>query len=162
MNRLTRGIVTIASNTRFSVLNMAQRNASNRFMASVATVEKSEVPSGDGDRLVVQDAGGNPILVAKVGTQLFAVENNCPHMNKSFEKGKIFSEGTEPEIRCAFHNSRFNLKTGMCTKWVTGALGYDNKLIGGVAQKIGGEKRDLKAYKVIENDDGSLTVDDGV
>lgn len=133
-----------------------------RFLASVATVEKAKVPSRDGDRLVVTDEmAGNPILVAKVGDAFYAVENNCPHMNVSLERGNIYSDTTdEPEIRCAYHNSRFGLKTGTCTKWVTGAMGFESKLVGGVVQKIGGNKRDLKAYQVTENDDGSLTIDD--
>ena len=134
-----------------------------RFSAVVATVPKEQVPKKDEDRVIVQDSEtGDPILVALVNGQFYAVEGNCPHMNKSLEKGKIvFPElSHDPEIRCLFHNTRFNLKSGACTKWVTGAFGFNNSVVGGLAQKVGGEKRDLRSYKVISNseDGGSLTI----
>lgn len=143
--------------------NLRMPHSSCRFFATVATVEKAKVPAAEGDRLIVNDPEGNPIFLAKVGGKFYAIENECPHMEKSFEKSRIITErDDEPEIQCAFHNSRFSLKTGMCTKWVTGALGFDNKLISGVAQKLGGEKRDVRAYRVVENENGSLTIDNDV
>ena len=134
-------------------------STSRGFAAAVATVSKDQVPPADQDRVVVNDAQGNPILVAKVHDTFYAVEATCPHMNKSMEKGKILTDQPDgPEIRCRFHNSRFSLKTGKCTQWVTGAFGVDSSVVGGLAQKVGGEKRNVRAFQVIANEDGSLTI----
>lgn len=139
--------------------------ATPRLFASVATVPKDKAPRKDGDRIVLEEDGAGkpirePILVAKVNGIFYALDATCPHMKKSMEKGKIFTDkGPEPEIRCRIHNTRFNMKTGVCTQWVTGLLGYENNMVGGLAQKVGGEKQDVQAYRVITNDDGSLTID---
>ena len=102
-----------------------------------------------------------PILVAKVNDSFFAIDATCPHMRKSMEKGKIIEpNGNAPELQCPVHNSRFNLKTGACTQWVTGVLGFESKMVSGLARKVGGERRDVAAYRVIENEDGTLTIDD--
>jgi len=139
---------------------------SKRPLASVASVPKDNVPAKDGARIVVtktQDEN-HPILVAKVGDTLYAFDATCPHMGKSMEKGMILTgdkaAGPDPEIKCRFHNTRFNMKTGVCTKWVTGVFGFDNQLVSGVAQKVGGEKQNITAYQVTTNEDGSLTISD--
>eukprot|EP00977_Amphora_coffeiformis_P020218 scaffold8005_cov275-Amphora_coffeaeformis.AAC.36 len=159
----------------FSVLSKASRGcgfltaSSRRGLAVVATVPKDRVPSQDGDRLVLTDDGmtgkplKDPILLANVSHQYYAIHSICPHMQKSMEKGKIFTDdGPDPILRCRIHNTRFNMRTGRCVKWVTGALGYDNALIGRVAQNVGGEKQDIPAYAVHVNEDGSLTIDDEI
>lgn len=76
------------------------------------------------------------------------------------KKGKIESgpEGV-PEITCSFHNSCFNMQTGACTKWVTGALGVENGLISGIMGKVGSDQSDVKAYTVTENADGTLSIE---
>ena len=136
----------------------------SRAFASVATVPKSLVPVNNDDRVVLEDDGAgqplrDPILVARVQDTYYAIEATCPHMNKPLEKGKLLADvGDNPEIRCPIHNTRFDLKTGACTQWVTGVLGYESKLVGGLARKVGGNQRDLQAYTVKENDDGSLTI----
>lgn len=136
------------------------------FFSSIATIEKQNVPS-IGDKLVVeQDDEGNalkePILVVPVAGHFYAIDATCPHMSKSMERGKVIDDDpSNPQFQCPLHNSRFSLKTGQCTQWVTGALGYDNTVVSSLAQKVGGERRDVKAYRVVENDDGSLTIEDG-
>ena len=143
------------------------RLALRRFFAAVATVPKANVPAAGARFVVEEDKDGNaladPILVAKVDGAFFAIDATCPHMNKSMEKGKILeNNGDAPQIQCPLHNSRFDMKTGACIQWVTGVLGFESKMVSGVARKVGGEKRDIKAYRVIENDDGTLTIDDGL
>ena len=41
---------------------------------------------------------------------------------------------------------------------MTGALGVKNSFVSGLMGKVGGEKQDIKAYSVTENEDGSLTI----
>lgn len=111
-----------------------------------------------------QDNDGNrlkePILVVPVNGTFYAIDATCPHMSKSMENGKVVDDNPDdPQFQCPLHNSRFSLKTGVCTQWVTGALGYDNSVVSSLAQKVGGEKRNITAYRVIENEDGSLTID---
>lgn len=107
-----------------------------RSMAVVATVPKDRVPVNDGDRVLIDATGkADPILLAKVHDKFYAVHSICPHMKKSMEKGKIFTdEGPDPILRCRIHNTRFNMRTGQCVKWVTGVLGYDNAMVGNVAK----------------------------
>lgn len=140
------------------------RLAARHFFSSIATVAKADVPSPGGRFIIEADKDGNvlkdPILVVSVDNAWYAIDATCPHMNKSMEKGSIVNEGGEtPQLQCPIHNSRFSLKTGVCTQWVTGVLGYENKLASGLARKVGGEKQNVTAYNVIENDDGTLTID---
>ena len=76
------------------------------------------------------------------------------------KKGKI-ENGPDgvPEITCNFHNSCFNMQTGACTKWVTGALGMESGLISGIMGKVGSDQSDVKAYTVTENEDGTLSIE---
>lgn len=135
-----------------------------RSLATVATVTKERVPTQNGDRLLIeQNTTGSPILLARVNDHFYAIHNTCPHMNKSMEKGKIFTDqGSDPILRCRIHNTRFNMRTGQCVKWVTGVLGYDNALVGKVASSVGGSKQDIPAYQVVVQEDGSLDIQDSV
>ena len=74
------------------------------------------------------------------------------------KKGKISVQEGKVVLTCSFHNSCFEMKTGKCTKWVTGALGRQNELISGIMSNIGSEQEDINSYHVLEEDNGSLTV----
>jgi hypothetical protein len=50
------------------------------------------------------------------------------------------------------------METGKCKKWVTGALSIENQVISDIMGSLGNEKKDITAYYVLEEDDGSLTV----
>ena len=63
-----------------------------------------------------------------------------------------------PTLTCNFHNSCFEMKSGKCTQWVTGALGNENELIGGIMGSVGSKQKDIVAYSVSEADDGTLIV----
>jgi len=143
------------------------RLVGRHFFATVATVQKADVPSPGGRFVVEEDTEGNalkdPILVMPINDTWYAIDATCPHMGKSMEKGKIVDDDPlNPQLQCPIHNSRFSLKTGVCTQWVTGVLGFDNKVVSGLAQKVGGERRNIKAYIVIQNEDGTLTIEDAV
>ena len=152
---------TVASTTTHA--RWIAATVGRRSLATVATVTADLVPAQNGDRLLItENASGSPILLAKVNDKFYAVHNTCPHMKKGMEKGKIFTdEGPDPILRCRIHNSRFNMRTGECVKWLTGALGYDNALVSRVASKVGGAKQDIPAYAVQVQDDGSLVIEDG-
>ena len=149
-------------------LTTTTTTTTRRALATVATISKDKVPSKDADRLFIEDDGNgaplrDPILVAKVNDQYYAVHNTCPHMQKSMEHGKIFTnDGPDPILRCHIHNTRFNMRTGKCVKWVTGALGCDNAMAGRVASSIGGAQQDIAAFEVHVNEDGSLSIGDQV
>eukprot|EP00978_Attheya_sp_CCMP212_P043228 scaffold278418_cov53-Attheya_sp.AAC.3 len=114
------------------------------LQSSIATV--TEVPP-EGERTIVDDS---------------EVDAKCPYLGLPLKRGKINESGPggDPEIICNFHNSCFNMKTGECNKWVTGVLGFENSFISGVMDNVGSEKKDLKSYQVVENSDGTLTVQD--
>ena len=114
-------------------------------------------PIPEGDREILTGPNG-PILVTKVAGTYYAVDATCPHLGLPMKKGKITVENGEPTLTCSFHNSCFEMKTGKCTKWVTGALGNENEFISGVMSSLGSEQKDIMAYHVSEESDGSLIV----
>ena len=114
-------------------------------------------PIAEGEREIVTGPNG-PILVTKVAGTYYAVDATCPHLNLPMKKGKITVENGQPTLTCSFHNSCFEMKSGKCTKWVTGALGNENEFISGVMSSLGSEQKDITAYQVSEENDGSLTI----
>ena len=112
----------------------------------------------EGEREILDGPNG-PVLVTKVAGNYYAVDATCPHLGLPMKKGKISVDEGTPTLTCNFHNSCFSLETGACTKWVTGALGVKSGLIAGIMGKVGGEQKDIKAYTVTENEDGSLTIE---
>ena len=114
-------------------------------------------PLLEGERQILYGKNG-PILVTRVAGSYYAVDATCPHLNLPMKKGKITVEEGRVVLTCSFHNSCFEMKTGKCKKWVTGALGRQNDLISEIMSSVGSEKKDIKAYLVIEEEDGSLTV----
>lgn len=71
-----------------------------------------------GETKVVQ-AEGRSMLLARVGSQYYAVENRCSHLPLPLSGGKL----EECVITCPFHNSRFDVRTGENLDWVTGVVG---------------------------------------
>lgn len=124
---------------------------------AVHAVTTKDVPA-EGGRSLVEGPNGT-IIVTKSGGTFYAVDAICPHLNLPMKKGKI-DAGADgvPIITCNFHNSCFRMDSGKCTKWVTGALGVENGLLSGIMGNVGGKKSDVKAYKVTQNKDGSLTI----
>mmetsp|Transcript_40637 Transcript_40637/g.63835 ORF Transcript_40637/g.63835 Transcript_40637/m.63835 type:complete len:172 (-) Transcript_40637:202-717(-) len=114
-------------------------------------------PPAEGDRVVV-DGDDGPIVVAKIDGKYYAVDAKCPHLGLPMKQGKIANGPDGPTLTCNFHNSEFNMKSGVCTKWVTGALGFQNDFISGVMSNVGSEKKNVQAYEVVEAEDGSLSI----
>lgn len=65
-----------------------------------------------GKREVVK-VGNRKILVLNHENQLYAVENNCPHLKLPLKSGKI----QDGAIVCSFHRSAFDLNTGEVKSW---------------------------------------------
>jgi nitrite reductase/ring-hydroxylating ferredoxin subunit len=119
-------------------------------------------PPVEGERVILEsDEDGPSIIVANVAGEYFATDAKCPHLGLPMKRAKINPSGPDnaPEIVCNFHNSCFNMKTGKCNKWVTGALGVQNKFISGVMSKVGSGEKDIKAYSVITAEDGTLSLE---
>lgn len=112
-----------------------------------------DIPSGE--REIVDGDDGKPIVIANVNGEYVACAAICPHLGLPMKKGKITTENGQPTITCSFHNSKFNMKTGKCTKWVTGALGTENPFVSGIMGKMGSPKADIRAYEVVTDDSGA-------
>jgi len=112
-------------------------------------------PPGEGEREIVDGPDG-PIVVTNVDGAYFAVDATCPHLGLPMKRGKVERGDDGPRYVCSFHNSCWKMKTGECTRWVTGALGVENEFISGVMGSIGGQKSDIATYEVEDAGDGYL------
>jgi tRNA (guanine-N7-)-methyltransferase len=56
------------------------------------------------------DVGGRDLALFRVGDQVFALENSCPHRGAALAEG-VVSEG---QVACTWHGWRFELATGKC------------------------------------------------
>ncbi|TAE59733.1 MAG: Rieske (2Fe-2S) protein [Nostocales cyanobacterium] len=114
-------------------------------MAWTKVLEASALSSGG--REVVK-VGNRKILVLNHENQLYAVENNCPHMKIPLKSGKI----QDGAIVCALHRSAFDLQTGEVKAWCTFP-----PVVGNLLGKVSKEKA-LPVFPVrVEN--GSILVD---
>lgn len=62
---------------------------------------------------------GHKILLVKHQGKVHAIENRCPHLGMSLEKGKV----VDGVITCPFHGSSFDICTGANQDWVNSVLG---------------------------------------
>jgi nitrite reductase/ring-hydroxylating ferredoxin subunit len=74
-------------------------------------VEWRSVPADvlAGDRAVVE-LDGRRILLLRVGGELHAFDNACPHEGNPLVEGEVLGDVLE----CAYHGWRFDLATGAC------------------------------------------------
>merc|ERR1719198_2141175 len=115
---------------------------------------KAALVMQEGTRFVVDGPDG-PIVITKSGKEICAVDATCPHMTKYMGDGPIVTGPGGPELQCPFHNSKFCMKTGKCTKWVTGIGGAEITAVSGMLKKAGGQKQDITAYKLVTLEDGT-------
>jgi len=71
---------------------------------------------------------GEPILLARWGGELFALEDRCSHQDFPLSKGEI-EDGT---VECVLHGARFDLRTGRAVRLpaVKGVRSYPLELRG--------------------------------
>jgi nitrite reductase/ring-hydroxylating ferredoxin subunit len=86
--------------------------------------------------------GGQEVLIAKVGGNIYAVENVCPHLKA------ILSEGTLEgyTVTCPRHGSQFDIRTGENLRWLKGS-----GLTAGIA-KLVKPPRPLRTFKTVIRD----------
>jgi len=68
------------------------------------------------NQMRVYDVNGQEILVVNVEGELYAVNNQCPHLGYPLFFGSL--EGDV--LTCGFHNAKFNVRTGKSVGPVTG------------------------------------------
>ena len=94
-------------------------------------------------------ANGNEILLARVGGQLYALDNKCPHMGGDLSAGTL--EGST--VTCPRHGSQFDVRTGQNLRWTkfTG--------LAKTAFTVIKSPRPAKTYKVqVSNGDISIEI----
>jgi nitrite reductase/ring-hydroxylating ferredoxin subunit len=62
---------------------------------------------------------GVRLLLTRVGGEVRAIENRCPHLGLSMARGKV--EGSV--ITCPWHGSSFDVCTGENRDWITAVAG---------------------------------------
>ncbi|MCJ2186604.1 Rieske (2Fe-2S) protein [Novosphingobium beihaiensis] len=87
--------------------------------------------------LVPVEAGGDKLLLTKVGGTYYAAQRKCPHLGFNLCKGKL--EGAA--VVCPLHKAKFDLNTGQVER--------DPKLLF-IGMKA---KSDLRTYPVKEMGD---------
>jgi 3-phenylpropionate/trans-cinnamate dioxygenase ferredoxin subunit len=59
--------------------------------------------------------GAQDVAVARLGEEVFAVEDMCSHAAVPLSEGEVFADGGECTVECWLHGSRFDLRTGKPT-----------------------------------------------
>lgn len=59
-------------------------------------------------KLHPRDVGGHPVVLVRLGTEVFALDGRCPHRGGPIDEGKLDGE----TIRCPWHGFEFDVRTG--------------------------------------------------
>ena len=71
----------------------------------MTTLDFSSLTAGKAQRI---DVDGQPVCVARVGDEVFAIGDTCSHSDASLAEGDI----TGFKIECWLHGAEFDLRTG--------------------------------------------------
>jgi 3-phenylpropionate/trans-cinnamate dioxygenase ferredoxin subunit len=94
-------------------------------------------------------AGGEEIMVARVGTNYYAIANKCPHLGGDLSMGTL--EGTV--ITCPRHGSQFDIKDGKNLRWTNWAGPV--KALAGIVKS----PRPVKTYQIkVDGSDISVEI----
>ncbi|MCJ2179743.1 Rieske (2Fe-2S) protein [Novosphingobium album (ex Hu et al. 2023)] len=74
-------------------------------MDYVKVASAAQVSEG---RVIPVEAGGEKLLLTKVGGTYYAAQRKCPHLGFNLCKGKLDGEA----IVCPLHKAKFDLRTG--------------------------------------------------
>jgi 3-phenylpropionate/trans-cinnamate dioxygenase ferredoxin component len=89
------------------------------------------------------DVQGNEIMLAKVGGNFYAIDNQCPHLKGNLSAGTL--EGTI--ITCPRHASQFDVTDGRNIRWL--GPGIVNAMLKSLSSS-----KPVKSYKVqVRGDD---------
>lgn len=67
----------------------------------------NELPDGKG---IAVQAGRRTIAVFRIGSEVFAIHNTCPHKGASLCEGTVVSE--DKVVRCPWHHWNWQLEDG--------------------------------------------------
>lgn len=104
-------------------------------MARYPICIESDIPVGEMRTCTVN---GEELLVYHLEDGFFATQSRCTHLNGKLEKGKIL-DGYK--IRCSFHRSCFNIRTGEVIRWANFPPGIQ-------ITNIFRKKKNLRSYPV--------------
>ena len=65
----------------------------------------SEIPV---DTLLKKDIEGNSVILIKKNDSIYAIENQCSHMNYPLDDGEL----NQYEIECIHHGAKFDIRNG--------------------------------------------------
>lgn len=68
---------------------------------------------------------GRGILICRDGGDYYAVDEICPHENKSMKFGVVFNG----ELTCPHHQYRFKLEDGRCNRRCAPVITYDLEVV---------------------------------
>lgn len=71
----------------------------------MTTINISELIPGKPKKI---DVDGQPVCVARIGDEVFAIADTCSHSDASLSDGEII----EYRIECWLHGAEFDLRTG--------------------------------------------------
>jgi 3-phenylpropionate/trans-cinnamate dioxygenase ferredoxin subunit len=73
----------------------------------VPTIPEVELEEGNMRGVTVSDV---PVLLAKVGGEIFAINDICSHFHTHLSQGELLADRVE--VQCPLHDSCFSLRTG--------------------------------------------------
>ena len=71
-----------------------------------------EVPDNAGRVIRTQ---GKTIALFRIGEEVFALDNTCPHYGGDLGEGRVSAKLVE--VACPWHWMRFSLRTGVCATY---------------------------------------------
>ena len=84
-------------------------------MAEVQVCPLAELPPGT---VTAADIDGMGVCVANVHGEVFAVQDLCPHLFANLSAGELRGAS----IVCPWHNSEFDMRTGLTKKWLPSGI----------------------------------------
>jgi 3-phenylpropionate/trans-cinnamate dioxygenase ferredoxin component len=98
-------------------------------MPPVKLATLSEIPDGG---MVCRVHGARQVMLARVGGEVFAIDDVCTHAGASLHEGDLGREGSYL-LTCPWHEAHFDVRTGKVsqdTDWATDATAYRVELRG--------------------------------
>jgi 3-phenylpropionate/trans-cinnamate dioxygenase ferredoxin subunit len=77
-------------------------------MAEVRLAGLDEIPENG---MTVKEHAGMPVLLARCGGQVYAMDDICTHSGASLHEGR-FGERAECFVTCPWHAASFDVRTG--------------------------------------------------